>query len=89
MPSPTSLQQPAGLAFVLVTTANTSSNDILKLPDIVTTDPVADTRALVRMMGLFCIVMTPFPTLRDVWSAPAVETSTQWSLLRIELEKSS
>jgi hypothetical protein len=53
------------LAFVLVTTANTSSAVILKLPDTATIDPVADTRDLVRMMGLFCIVMTPFPTLRD------------------------
>jgi hypothetical protein len=65
MPSPASLQQPAELAFVLVTTANTSLADILNLPDTATIDPVADTRDLVRMMGLFCIVMTPFPTLRD------------------------
>ena len=65
MPSPASLQQPAGWAFVLVTIAKTSPGDILKLPDTATIDPVADTRDLVRMMGLFCIVMTPFPTLTE------------------------
>ena len=89
MPSPTSLQQPAELAFVLVTTANTSSADILKLPDTATIDPVADTRALVRMMGLFCSVMTPFPTLTEAWNPPPVKTSSQRSLRRTELEKSS
>jgi hypothetical protein len=72
-----------------VTTENTSFNENLKLPDTSTGKPDMDICDNVRKIGRFVMIKLPPPTWNDAPYDPPVNTTTQRSLLSVELEKSS